>query len=987
MSVFSSLKFQYEFLKHQQIILQKFEEKIKRNKSKTFRFHLVAPPGSGKTIIGMEMARRLAAPTLIICPNTTIQGQWVEKFRMFLPKGSQDELVKEINTTTDDLKSCNVFTYQMLSVPCGDDEALLRMSENLWAETVSKSQAVSIEEALLRILRMKETNPSAYREEISKFSKKLRQSYLNEAECDLSKVLHPNTTKLIKKIVKCNIKTVVFDECHHLQSYWALVMKEIITEIGALSIIGLTATPPADAEKEKLEYYTDLLGEIDYQIPTPAVIKEGMLAPFQDLVYFCLPAEKELEYINNCHQKFKLLVDEFSQQNSGFYFWVILRIVDRKLVSGETQDWTKFINSKPNLAAAGVKFLLHNEYKIPWDITITDDMYQQMSLEDWVCLIEDYALNHLKLSSDQKDKDLLTDIKDALRSLGFLLTEQGIRAHSSPLDRVLAYSRSKLEAVKEILSVEIEELGDRIRAAIITDFEVSNALSLKKVESIIDDECGGAVSVMKILTKDPVTDRLDPVMVTGKNLICDDDLAEKYVRLGLEWAKSQGYSIDLSIKTVESDRFVSIEGSGSDWSTKTAVLMTTCLFEQGVTKCIIGTRGLFSEGWDSLNLNTLIDLSVVTTFATVNQLRGRSIRKSPEDPEKISNNWDVICMAPGMEKGYNDLNRLYRKHNQFYGICDDGEIQMGINHIDPSLSLCDRELTAQDMKSINEKMLCAARNRNKAYELWKIGEPFDNIELVCSEIKLLKPIKMKAGSLITDEKRALKNKIKANLIKLMGTVLSATAASTAAVTILPASVPLFGVSAFMGFKLYEGVIDMWTYGKDNFFQLSVKSSVKDIARCTLNALIECGFISSKATEDSIIVTERSDGTIRVYLDSGDEDSDIFSTAIYRVFSPIEDQRYAIQRFEVFVPEKNLARFAYILRFGIDKYPPMLACYHPLPDVFSTKEKALVFKKYWNKFVSPGDIVFLKGQKGLEIVEKFGRINSLGARKITMKIWK
>ncbi len=1005
MNIFDEMKFKYEFRKHQQMMLDKFDQKLKTNRSKVFRFHLVSPPGSGKTIVGLEIAKRLGAPALVICPNTTIQGQWADKFKMFLPEDGPDELADrmressdgpgksaeelndELSTNTQTLKSINVFTYQMLSVPCGDDDANIRISENIWAETVAQSQNVSIEEALLRICRMREANPELYRAEISKINKKLRHNYLNEDECNLSNILHPNTLKLIDEIKGCNIKTVIFDECHHLQNYWALVMKEIVNKIGAANIIGLTATPPIDEDKEAVLYYTSLLGEIDYQIPTPAVIKDGMLAPFQDLVYFCKPTSTELEYIKNCHEKFKLLIDKFNKENSDFYFWIVDRVVKRRLISGEIQEWTSFINSKPNFAIAGVKFLLQNKYTIPWDITITEAMYEALTLEDWIYLIEDYALNLLKLSSNENDNNVFVEIKDALRDLGYILTEKGLRAHSSLMDRVLAYSRSKLDAVKDILKTEMSVYGDKIRVAIITDFEISNAVSLKKDENVIDDKCGGAISVIKELVSDDITDKLDPVMVTGKSLICDDDLAEQYVRLGLEWASENSFEISLSFKAVEFDNFISIEGSGKDWSSKTAVLLTTHLFEMGVTKCIVGTRGLLSEGWDSLKLNTLIDLSVVTTYATVNQLRGRSIRKSNDEPQKVSNNWDVICVAPGMEKGCNDLQRLYRKHNQFYGICDDGQIQMGVNHIDPILGEMEQKFDDGDIRIINEKMLNAAGNRAKAYDAWRIGEPFDNVELGCSEIKLLKPISMKDGSVYLSERSILKNKIIGNILKLSGTVLSTAVTGVVAASVIPAAVPLLGFSAFLGYRTYAGLKDMWTYGKGNFFGLSVKSSLYDIAKCTLNALAECELIGPEVNEESIVITERTDGTIRVYLNGKDEDSSLFSTSLSQIFAPIESQRYAIQRFEVFVPERGFEKFIYLFRYGIDKYSPMLSSYHPLPEVFGIKEKALIFKKYWNKFVSPGDIAFLKGEKGHEIIEKFGRINSLGARRSNMKIWK
>lgn len=330
MNTFENFKFQYEFRKHQQMILDSFERKIKLNQNKVFKFHIVSPPGSGKTIVGLEIAKRLGVPTLVICPNTTIQGQWTEKYKMFLSSDASEELKNEITISAQNLKSINVFTYQMLSLPCGDNDDLIRVSENLWAEIVSESQNVSIEEALLRICTMKNSNPKAYKNEIAKFNKKLRQNYLNEDDCNLSNILHTNTIKLINNLKQCNIKTVIFDECHHLQSYWALVMKEVIMQIGVSNIIGLTATPPIDEDKEKINCYTSLLGEIDYQIPTPAVIKEGMLAPFQDLVYFCTPTTIELDYIQNCHQKFKMLIDRFNKRDSDFYFWVIDRIVNRK---------------------------------------------------------------------------------------------------------------------------------------------------------------------------------------------------------------------------------------------------------------------------------------------------------------------------------------------------------------------------------------------------------------------------------------------------------------------------------------------------------------------------------------------------------------------------------------------------------------------------------------------------------------------------------
>lgn len=867
------------------------------------------------------------------------------------------ELKKLVNTDANNVGLINIFTYQMLSVPVGDDESFGRISENIWADSISSTQGVPHEEALFRINTMKNTNPDAYKTEISKYSKKLRKSLLNDPNCNIEKILHANTLDIINRLKENKIHTVIFDECHHLQNYWALVMREIIVKLNASCVIGLTATPPLDEDREKIECYTALLGEIDYYIPVPAIVKEGLLSPYQDLVYFCTPIKAELEYIENCHLKFKELTELFNNSNNDFYFWVFDRIVKRKLLSGETQEWTKFINSRPGFAAAGVKFLLQNNCKLPWDITITEDMYEQLNFNDWIILIEDYALNLLKLSNKEADKVLYDSIRDALKSLGYVLSENGIRSNSSPLDRILAYSKSKTDAVKEILKAEMSGLGDKIRAAIITDFEISNALSITKSQGLMDEECGGAVAVMKALVSDNSTDVLDPVMITAKRLILDDDLAKKFVEDGLKWAKENNMDINLELSKEESGGFVCVIGSGKDWGSKTSVLMTTYLFEQGVTKCIIGTRGLLSEGWDSLNLNTLIDLTAVTTYASVNQLKGRSLRKSSSDPQKVANNWDVICIAPGLEKGYNDLERLYRKHAQYYGVCDDGQIQKGINHLDPSLGRQEGLINLDDMKRINKNMIEMAFDRNRIYKMWRVGEPFENIELGCCEIKLLKSFSMKDSSVFVNERKVLGNKIKSCAGKTTASVLSVAAASAAVMFSLPASITLFGVAGFMSFKTYQGINDLWKYGNENFFQLAARSAISDIAKCILNAMAECEMINKKIEEDKIVITERSDGTIRIYLDGYEVDSELFSSSLGQIFSPLENQRYAIQRYEVAVPKESLGKFAYILKYGANKCKPVLSFYHPLPDVFNIKEKAIVFKKYWNKYVSPGDVVF------------------------------
>src|SRR5215470_17699934 len=54
------------------------------------RLHVVAAPGSGKTVLGLEVLRRIDAPTLVLAPTITIRDQWVQRLvELFLPAGDK----------------------------------------------------------------------------------------------------------------------------------------------------------------------------------------------------------------------------------------------------------------------------------------------------------------------------------------------------------------------------------------------------------------------------------------------------------------------------------------------------------------------------------------------------------------------------------------------------------------------------------------------------------------------------------------------------------------------------------------------------------------------------------------------------------------------------------------------------------------------------------------------------------------------------------
>src|SRR5262245_60751898 len=60
------------------------------------RLHVVAAPGSGKTVLGLEIMRRLGRPTLILAPTRTVRDQWSARLQeLFLQGRAEPGLISD----------------------------------------------------------------------------------------------------------------------------------------------------------------------------------------------------------------------------------------------------------------------------------------------------------------------------------------------------------------------------------------------------------------------------------------------------------------------------------------------------------------------------------------------------------------------------------------------------------------------------------------------------------------------------------------------------------------------------------------------------------------------------------------------------------------------------------------------------------------------------------------------------------------------------
>jgi len=235
MEGFQKIHFKGKFRDYQQRVLDNANRYLNDG-----RINIVAAPGSGKTVLGLELIRRLESPCVILSPTTAIRQQWGERLRdMFLDEPADFPSV--FSNDLHHIKLYNSVTYQALYTA------------------------------------VEKTAPD------------------DEEDADCSDV------DIFAVMRKFGIKTVCLDEAHHLKNEWQKALEKFISALDRdVKIISLTATPPYDAEGTEWSRYLSICGDIDEEIFVPELVGQNTLCPHQDYVYFNYPTEAErirfLEY-------------------------------------------------------------------------------------------------------------------------------------------------------------------------------------------------------------------------------------------------------------------------------------------------------------------------------------------------------------------------------------------------------------------------------------------------------------------------------------------------------------------------------------------------------------------------------------------------------------------------------------------------------------------------------------------------------------------
>lgn len=885
---------------HQQRAMAAFEADRARGEAATY---LVVPPGGGKTLIGLEAARRLGRPTIVLCPNTAIQAQWMQQWHTaFAPATVPATASRELDTALTVLIYQSVATFSDNGASTGDEAGRGRLPDHPDGD------------ALLSLL-------------------------------------HPNGQALIGRLRAGGPRTVVLDECHHLLELWGRLLKAVLDQLDDPYVIGLTATPPHLMTTVQAELHAALFGSVDLEISAPALVRDGVLAPYQELAYFTRPTPAEADYIHGEAIRFAELRTDLLDPgfaSTPFLSWLQRRVVERSGPAGAPVSWQRFERDEPALADAAVRLHTAGLLELPDGARVREQHRHSPTAEDWVALIGDYCRHCLLASDDPRDKRAFEAIRRALPAVGYRLTRAGVRAGDSPVDRVLARSASKAHAVTGILGAEAAELGPLLRALVLCDFEEAGGTLPARLTGVLEAEAGGARLALETLLADPVTAALGPVLMTGQRVACGPATAQALSA----WLQTADPGPGVAVSPPGPGGVVEVTGA-SGWQPRRYVPLVTRFYAAGGSRCLVGTRALLGEGWDAPAVNVVVDLTAATTPTFVVQARGRALRIDKDWPEKVADNWAVVCVADDHPKGTADYDRFVRKHDRYFALSRSAGILSGVAHVDPLLSPY-APPPAGRFDALNATMLQRPGERASVREDWAIGTPYRDEPVATVTLATRRSLGL--------PNRAVRPYARPRPASHWAAAALATAIlMTALLAIRPGSALLGAAAILLAGGLSVGRAASRVAGPAG------AGCLEDMAAATADALHATGVVSKDAA--AVRVEVLADGSYRACLrDVPPAEAAAFTSALDEVISPLAQPRYVVPRLIVPPPRGWAAALMLAVSRLVTGRLPATVVYHAVPAVLGgNKERATAFERAWHAHVSPGRMLYTGSPEGAGIL--------------------
>ena len=801
------------------------------------RIHIVAAPGSGKTILGLEIIRRLDQPTLVLVPTLTIRDQWVDRLREhFLPAGAARP--SWVSTNLRNPAPLTVATYQALHSIC--------------------SGAASDEER-------------EDREETGAYSRS--GSDTEEAEDQDSGV--KLNLKVPEVLAQAGFKTLVADEAHHLRAEWWKTLRLITREMRP-TIVALTGTPPYDVAPQEWSRYEELCGEVDAEVAVPELVLSGDLCAHQDYVYFSLPSETAQRALAEFRREVEAFVAGLKANRE---FTAALR----------THSWFRTpeahvdeILEQPEYLSSVVIFLRAIGEEIPPEVTRTLGLSTRripdLSLEWLEILLSHYLYDEEGHSAD--GENLCRSLRRKLMEIGAIECRRIKLREPAERQKMLTSSPTKLPSIRTILELESQALRDSLRCVVLTDF-------IRKAELPNGGDGNGEFEDIGIV---PIFETLRRAKLTGVKLgILSGSLviipvtAERGLR---RLATSAGLeSGGLRCRPVGHDgNYLTVEWNGED--RQGIVQLVTRLFECGDVTTLVGTKALLGEGWDAPCINTLVLASFVGSYVLSNQMRGRSIRIDSRQPLKTANIWHLVCVEPGMFGPGEDYDLLVRRCSAFVGV---GAATQTIENGTARLGFGQPPFSREQVESMNGDTWRRAADRSGLRRKWEEVLAAGVRKEIMSGVRAAKE-SLPRGFIFANTIQSLLVTAWFVFVTIFSEILRAAVRVPAARDALT-KIGIFAAIA-AAISLPWVVAAMWRLLRHG----TPERSIQEIGRVVFESLQFEGSLDREIVGKPVFANRNADGSVYCWIAGGSgKDQAVFVRTMRELLDPIDNPRYLLGR--------------------------------------------------------------------------------------------
>ncbi len=963
----SDIRFRKSWRSYQQRVLDELKDHLDDN-----HLHVIAAPGSGKTVLGLEVMRRLNRPTLILSPTVAIRDQWVDRFVNSFMDSSQS-IPAWISRDIRRPQFITASTYQGLhSVYTGEAEDGGRRPEDGRQTTEDRER----------------------RTEDGR-----RKAGGREA--------------LLKHLQRLGVRTLVLDEAHHLRNEWWKCLADLNKHLTKPTVVALTATAPLDVSPFEWERYIDLCGPIDSEISVPELVAQKNLCPHQDYVYMSAPLQAEQQEIREFRKEAEAFVQRLCADQE------FIMALESHACVGRPRECVEEILNDPPFYSSVAFFLNHVRGHPPRELLRTLGLSLRKCPKvntDWLeILLAGCLYTHAKSFADQKEL-LHRILRDAKRA-GVADRRAVSLKSSTNVARLLIRSASKLRSIEEIVRLESEALGPNLRMVILTDHirradfpeDPADTKPIKRLGvvpifeqirrsgtnltdgardelpsapgqeadgwhaqtclSVSCDDTKGAYrdehgqTSLSMPPREPPTPCTPPKLgiLSGTLTVIPRESGEALRTiapgLGIEPA-------DVDFKPLDHDsRFCEVTIRGADKHKMVALI--TSLFNQGSVTVLVGTTSLLGEGWDAPSVNSLILASFVGSYMLSNQMRGRAIRTQDGNPTKTANIWHLVCQEEAAKEPNEDMETLARRFKSFVGVSfTSHRIESGLGR----LGLGEPPYTKSRMDHLNNVMTQRACDRARLITDWEqaldASRDGDMVEQVSAS-----PLALPRDFVFRNTILALlwqawfwgvsvfsllmqsteRNSHDMGLRSLL--VLLAVATGAAALAALPKCLKALWLFLWHG---------------------SIASSMKQVGKAVLKAMVQGEQIETSISQLKVVTRLLDYGFVSCSLKGGTtRERSIFLDALQEILGPIENPRYVLVR-------KSL------LGWFVRKD------YHTVPMVLGkNKDLAEYFRKMWARHVGPTDLVYTRTPEGRRFLLKartYSMSRSFQGRSERLKSW-